>query len=247
VGWAEGKVALVTGGASGIGAASCRQLAEAGARVAVVDLDNDAATELAKSIDGIAVTADVSTPEGAQSMVDATVQDLGRLDIAVNNAGRSGAPYGIADHPIDEWDATIAINLRSVFLSMKFEVPALLKAGGGAIVNTASGAGLVGFAALPAYVASKHGVVGLTKSAALELAPAGIRVNCVCPGTTRTTMLEGFIGGDVKLERMMTASTPLRRMATPDEIAASIVWLCSPAASFVIGAALPVDGGAVAQ
>jgi NAD(P)-dependent dehydrogenase (short-subunit alcohol dehydrogenase family) len=180
-------------------------------------------------------------------MVASAVQELGRLDIAVNNAGRSGAPYGIADHPIDEWDATIAINLRSVFLSMKYEVPALLEAGGGAIVNTASGAGLVGFAALPAYVASKHGVVGLTKSAALELAPAGIRVNCVCPGTTRTTMLEGFIGGDEKMERMMTASTPLRRMATPDEIAASIVWLCSPAASFVIGAALPVDGGAVAQ
>src|SRR5262249_36326628 len=138
-------------------------------------------------------------------------------------------------------------NLTSVFLSMKAELPVMLDGGGGAIVNTASGAGLVGFAALPAYVASKHGVVGLTKSAALEFARRNIRVNAVCPGTTRTPMIEGFTGGDEQLEKMMRMASPNGRMATPEEIAAAVVWLCSDAASYVNGVAFPVDAGAVAQ
>ncbi|HEX4777018.1 MAG TPA: SDR family oxidoreductase, partial [Acidimicrobiia bacterium] len=139
------------------------------------------------------------------------------------------------------------LNLSGVWLSMKYEIPRMLEAGGGAIVNTSSGAGLVGFAALPAYVASKHGVVGLTKSAALEFVRQGIRVNAICPGTTRTPMIEGYIGGDATIEKMMVAASPLGRMATPDEMAEAAVWLCSDAASFVNGVALPVDAGAVAQ
>ncbi|MGH9026334.1 MAG: SDR family oxidoreductase, partial [Acidimicrobiia bacterium] len=186
--------------------------------------------------------------DAVEAMVAAAVNAFGRLDYAHNNAGRSGAPAGVADITEEEWDATMALNLRSIWLCMKYEVPPMLAHGdGGAIVNTASGAGLVGFAALPAYVASKHGVVGLTKSAALELVGQGIRVNSICPGTTRTPMIEAYIGGDQNLEKMMSNVSPLHRMADPREMATAAVWLCSDAASFVNGVALPVDAGAVAQ
>src|SRR5262249_10970286 len=169
------------------------------------------------------------------------------LDFAHNNAGMSGQLSGVVDCPLETWQRTIDLNLTSVFVCMKFEVPALLESGGGAIVNTASGAGLVGFAGLPAYVASKHGVVGLTKSTALELVRSNIRVNAVCPGTTRTPMIEGFIGGDAQLEKLMSRASPLGRMATPEEIADAVVWFCSDGASYITGVALPVDAGAVAQ
>jgi NAD(P)-dependent dehydrogenase (short-subunit alcohol dehydrogenase family) len=179
-------------------------------------------------------------------MVAAAVECFGRLDCALNNAGMSGQPGGIVDCPLDQWQRTLDLNLTSVLLSMRAEIPAMLETGGGSIVNTASVAGLVGFPALPAYVASKHGVVGLTRSAALEFVRQGIRVNAVCPGNTRTPMLEAFIGGDANIEKMVMRGAPIGRMATPDEIAAAAVWLCSDAASYVNGVILPVDSGASA-
>jgi NAD(P)-dependent dehydrogenase (short-subunit alcohol dehydrogenase family) len=249
----NGKVALVTGGATGIGRASALCFARAGANVVVADVKDDDGAETVRLIEeagsaGHYVHTDVTSTTDVQAMVDAAIDTFGRLDYAHNNAGMSGAPAGVVDITEELWDATMALNLRSVWLCMKYEVPKILSHGeGGAIVNTASGAGLVGFAALPAYVASKHGVVGLTKSAALELVSQGIRVNAVCPGTTRTPMIEAYIGGDANMEKIMSSVSPLHRMADPEEIGATAVWLCSDAASFVNGVALPVDAGAVAQ
>ncbi len=192
------------------------------------------------------VRADVTQPGDVAAMVDKTVERWGHLDCALNNAGTTGASAPTADYALDDWDRAIALNLTGVFLCLKHEIPAMLERGG-AIVNMASGAGLVGFAGLPAYVASKHGVVGLTRAAALEYASLGIRVNAICPGSTRTPMLEGFMGGDPQVERMMTRAVPLRRLGRPEEIAEAVVWLCSDAASFVVGHALAVDGGSVIQ
>jgi NAD(P)-dependent dehydrogenase (short-subunit alcohol dehydrogenase family) len=169
----------------------------------------------------------------------------GRLDAALNNAGTTGATKPVADYTLDEWNAVVALNLTGVFLCMKYEIPPMVARGAGAIVNTSSGAGLVGFAGLPAYVATKHGVLGLTKSAALEYVQAGVRVNAVCPGSTRTPMLEGWMAGNEELERAMEQSAPIGRLARPEEIAEAMVWLLSDAASFVVGHAFAVDGGAV--
>lgn len=248
----SGRVALVTGGGTGIGRASAVGFAIAGAAVVVADVADDAARETVAIIEegggkGLAVHADVTDEDAVVAMVAAAMDTFGRLDFAHNNAGMSGAPAGIVDISREQWDATIALNLTGVWLCMRHEIPAMLKTGGGAIVNTSSGAGLVGFAGLPAYVASKHGVIGLTRSAALEFGHRGLRVNAICPGTTRTPMIEGFIGGDAGLERMLSSAAPIGRMATPEEIAAAAVWLCSDAASYVNGAALPVDAGATAQ
>lgn len=246
------KVALVTGGATGIGREAALRFAGAGARVVVADVDDERGPATAAEIESAGgqarfVRADVTSPADTEAMVRAAVDAFGGIDYAFNNAGMSGRPGGITDCPLPQWDQTIALNLTGVFLSMRAEVPALLERGGGAIVNTSSGAGLIGFPALPAYVASKHGVIGLTKSVALELGTRGVRVNAVCPGTTRTPMIEAYIGGDPKMEALMTASSPIGRMAEPGEIAAAAVWLCSDEASYVNGVALPVDAGAVAQ
>jgi NAD(P)-dependent dehydrogenase (short-subunit alcohol dehydrogenase family) len=188
----------------------------------------------------------VTEPDEVEAMVDKAVSRWGHLDCALNNAGTTGASAPTADHTLDDWNRAIALNLTGVFLCLKYEIPAMLERGG-AIVNMASGAGLVGFAGLPAYVASKHGVVGLTRATALEYASNGIRVNAICPGSTRTPMLEGFMGGDPQIERMMTRAVPLGRLGRPEEIADAVVWLCSDAASFVVGHALAVDGGSVIQ
>jgi NAD(P)-dependent dehydrogenase (short-subunit alcohol dehydrogenase family) len=248
----SGKVAIVTGGSTGIGRASALAFARRGANVVIADVNDDAgeeAVELVKAegADARYVRTDVTDSAQVASMVEQTVEAFGRLDYAHNNAGMSGISAGVVDCTEEQWNHTIALNLTGVFLSMKHEIPKMLVAGGGAIVNTSSGAGLVGFAALPAYVASKHGVIGLTKSAALELVRAGIRVNAICPGTTRTPMIENYIGGDPQMEKLMTMASPLGRMAQPEEMAEAAVWLCSDAASFVNGVALPVDAGAVAQ
>jgi NAD(P)-dependent dehydrogenase (short-subunit alcohol dehydrogenase family) len=192
------------------------------------------------------VRADVTQPGDVAAMVDKTVERWGHLDCALNNAGTTGASAPTADYALDDWNRTIALNLTAVFLCLKHEIPAMLERGG-AIVNMASGAGLVGFPGLPAYVASKHGVVGLTRAAALEYASQGIRVNAICPGSTRTPMLEGFMGDDPQIERLMTRAVPLGRLGRPEEIADAVVWLCSDAASFVVGHALAVDGGSVIQ
>jgi NAD(P)-dependent dehydrogenase (short-subunit alcohol dehydrogenase family) len=246
-----GKAALVTGGGSGIGRASALAFAERGAAVTVVDINGDHAAETAKLVEAAGgqarwVECDVTSAADVEAMVNEAAASYGRLDFAHNNAGITGPASLTADYTEDDWDRVIAVNLKSVFLSMKYELPHLIKQGG-AIVNSSSGAGLIGFAGLPAYVASKHGVVGLTKSTALEYAKQGVRVNAICPGSTRTPMLEAYMGGDPSMEKLMASATPLARLATPEEMAAAVMWLCSDAASFVIGVALPVDGGAVAQ
>jgi NAD(P)-dependent dehydrogenase (short-subunit alcohol dehydrogenase family) len=246
----EGKVAIVTGGGSGLGRACAHALGRAGAAVLVADVDEDGGTETVSGIDGPAafLRVDVTEQDEVAGMVEGAVERFGRLDIAVNNAGMTGVSAPTADYTLDDWNRAIALNLTGVFLCLKHEIPAMIASGdGGAIVNMASGAGLVGFAGLPAYVASKHGVVGLTRAAALEYVKAGIRVNAVCPGSTRTPMLEGFMGGNPDIERAMTAGVPLGRLGRPEEIAEAVVWLCSDAASFVVGHAMAVDGGSVIQ
>jgi NAD(P)-dependent dehydrogenase (short-subunit alcohol dehydrogenase family) len=245
-------VALVTGGGSGIGRASARAFGAAGAVVVVVDIDASLGEETAENVraDGgtaHAIKADVTEASEVARLFAEVVRAHGRLDCAHNNAGITGAACAMAEYPDDEWDRVMAINLRSVFLCMKQEISQMLRQGGGAIVNTSSGAGLVGFASLPAYVASKHGVIGLTRSAAVEYANRNIRINAICPGSTRTPMLEGFIDGDPTVERFLTAAQPIGRLGAPDEVAAAAVWLCSDEASFVVGHAMAVDGGAVAQ
>jgi NAD(P)-dependent dehydrogenase (short-subunit alcohol dehydrogenase family) len=248
----DGKAALVTGGGSGLGRASAIALARAGAAVTVADVNEDGGKETAALVyeeaggDAEFVRADVTRPDDVAAMVDQAVARWGHLDCALNNAGMTGASAPTADYELDDWNRALALNLTGVFLCLKYELPAMLERGG-SIVNMASGAGLVGFPGLPAYVASKHGVVGLTRAAALEYASHGVRINAICPGSTRTPMLEGFMGGDEQVERMMTRAVPLGRLGRPEEIAEAVVWLCSDAASFVVGHALAVDGGSVVQ
>ncbi len=248
----ENKVALVTGGSSGIGRASALAFAREGARVVVADVMVDAGEETVGMIkkaggDAIFVKADVTKAGEVEAMVTKAAEAYGRLDYAYNNAGIEGAQALIADATEENWDRVIAINLKGVWLSMKYEIPQMLKQGGGAIVNTASVAGLVGFPNMAAYVASKHGVAGLSKTAALEYAKSGVRVNAVCPGVIRTPMVERVIGNDPEVEKDMTAMEPIGRLGTPEEIAEAVVWLCSDAASFVTGHTMTVDGGLVAQ
>ncbi|HVV38698.1 MAG TPA: glucose 1-dehydrogenase [Acidimicrobiales bacterium] len=237
----NGKVAVVTGGGSGIGRATAIRLAKLGAEVIVADVNVEGGEGVADEIGGRFVRTDVTEP----AQVDALMQACGgRLDIAFNNAGTSGTFGNVADTDVEEWRRVVDLNLLGVYLCMRAEIP--LMTAGGVIVNTSSGAGLMGFAGLSAYVASKHAVIGLTKTAALEYARAGIRINAVCPGTVRTPMLEGFTGGDEATLQAMGKMMPLGRLATPDEIAAAVVWLCSDEASYVTGMAMPVDGGAAA-
>jgi len=248
----DGRVAFVTGGGSGIGRASSLELARRGAAVVVADRDGAAASAVAEEIAvaggaSLAWTLDVTDPDACTAAVAAGVDRFGRLDIAVNSAGTSGLPGSVVDYPLEAWRSVLAVNLDGVFFSMQAELAVMVEAGSGAVVNVSSGAGIIGFAGLPAYVASKHGVVGLTRSAALELAGRGVRVNCVCPGSTRTPMLEGYMGDDPKVEKMMTMGVPMGRLGTPEEIAAAIVWLCTDAASFMVGHALVCDGGATVQ
>jgi NAD(P)-dependent dehydrogenase (short-subunit alcohol dehydrogenase family) len=243
-----GKAAVVTGGGSGIGRATALLLAGRGASVLVADIDGANAEKVAAEI-GVAAShlqVDVTDVAAVDAMVQQAVSSYGGLHIAINNAGTSGQFGATADVDPAEWRRVIDLNLNGVFLCMRAEIPAILAAGGGAIVNTSSGAGLMGFAGLPAYVASKHGVIGLTRAAALEYSAQGIRVNCVCPGTVRTPMLEAFTGDEATLQAMGRAM-PIKRLATPEEIAEAMVWLASPAASYVTGHALAVDGGASAQ
>jgi NAD(P)-dependent dehydrogenase (short-subunit alcohol dehydrogenase family) len=248
----DGKVALVTGGASGLGRAAVMLLTAAGARVAVADLDEMKGAETVEQVagaggDAIFVRTDVTREADVAGLVARVVDTWGRLDGAINNAGIAGPGKFIPDYSLDEWNQVLAVNLTGIFLGLKYEIPQMVSQGGGAIVNTSSGAGLIGYPGLPAYVASKHGVIGLTRSAGLEFATAGIRVNAVCPGSTLTPMLEGSMAGDPAARAAQEATTPMKRLARPEEIAHAMVWLLSDEASFVNAHPFAVDGGAVAM
>jgi NAD(P)-dependent dehydrogenase (short-subunit alcohol dehydrogenase family) len=246
----QNKVALVTGGSFGIGRAAAAAFALRGAKVMIADWMEDHETlDLIKKSGGEAIfmKCDVSKTADVKAMVEKTVSTFGRIDFAFNNAGIEGAS-GITHECTEEnWDKTIAVNLKSVWLCMKYEIPQMLKQGKGAIVNTASIAGLVGFQGLTAYVASKHAIVGITKTAALEYAKQGIRINVVCPGVIKTPMIDRFTGKKKEAEKQFEDMEPVGRMGQPEEVAEAVIWLCSDGASFVTGHALAVDGGWIAQ
>lgn len=248
----RGKVALVTGAGDGIGRACALALAGAGARVVVSDVDARNGHETVAMIEqaggeAVFVETDVSDGAAVRALVETAVRRFGGLDCAVNNAGIEGRMAPTAECSEENWDRTIAVNLKGVWLCMREEIPRMLERGGGSIVNMASVAGLVGFENLPAYCASKGGVVQLTRTAALEYAALGIRVNAICPGVIRTAMVERILGGDAEKEKAFMQLEPIGRMGKAEEIAAAALWLCSDASSFVTGDAMAVDGGFIAH
>ncbi|MFD7923591.1 SDR family NAD(P)-dependent oxidoreductase [Streptomyces sp. NPDC059740] len=243
----SGKAGLVTGAGSGIGRAAAIELARQGAMVTVTDIDEAAAADTAERIKeeggaALAVCVDVVDEDAVRAAVERTVETCGGLDFAVNNAGLASHHRQLDEMSLEEFERVAHVNLGGTFLCMKYELPALRNRGGGAIVNVASNGGLYAIPTAPAYVAAKHGVVGLTKVAAVDYAPRRIRVNAVCPGPTRTPGFERVAAG-TDMIAMQEATTPLGRMAAPEEAAAAVVWLCSDAASYVTGIALSVDGG----
>jgi NAD(P)-dependent dehydrogenase (short-subunit alcohol dehydrogenase family) len=245
----DGRVAIVTGAAGGIGRASALAFAAEGARVTVADVNAEGGEETVGLITAAGGTAlfvrtDVAASADVQAMVARTVEAFGRLDFAHNNAGVPSANFPVADFPEEEWDRVTGIMLRGVFLCLKYEIPHLL-AEGGAIVNTASGAGLVGYPAQPAYVASKHGVLGLTKVAALDYGKLGVRINAVCPGTVWSPMVHDAIAGQPEIEDLLVGLHPIGHLGTAEDIAKAVIWLCSDDSAFVLGHALSVDGGYV--
>ena len=250
--WFVGKVALVTGAGSGIGRASAQKFAQEGAKVIVADLVAEGGNETVRLIreaggEATFVKTDVSQAKEVETLISRTVETYGRLDCAHNNAGIEGGTAPIADYSEADFDRVISINLKGAWLCMKYEVIQMLKQGrGGAIVDTSSVAGLVGNPGITAYVASKHGLAGLTKAVALEYAQAGIRVNAVCPGQIDTPMIPRF-ASDPQVRAQLLALQPVNRLGTPQEVANAVAWLCSDEASFMTGVPMPVDGGSVAQ
>ena len=245
----ENKVVIVTGASSGIGLATAKAFAREGAKVVISDINEQAGEETVKDIinengEATFIKCDVSSEEDVKNLVDSTIKKYGRLDCAYNNAGIEGTPNSTTECSVSNWDKTINTNLKGVWLCMKYEIPAMLKNGKGSIVNCSSIAGLVGFETIPAYVASKHGVIGLTETASLEFAKQNIRVNAVCPGVIHTPMLERFTQGD---EEQMAQQDPMGRVGKPEEIADSVLWLCSDKSSYVTGQAIAIDGGWVAH
>ena len=242
----EGKIALVTGGSSGMGRTTALAFAREGAKVVIADVQVEGGEETVQTIDdtggeAIFFKTDVSRRDEVEALINRVVETYGRLDCAFNNAGiEETSLLPTAESTEENWDRVIGTNLKSVWLCMKYELAQMVKQGSGAIVNTASVGGLVGFEGIGAYVASKHGVIGLTKTAALEYATAGIRVNAVCPGVIRTPML-------ADAEALLAPLEPMGRIGLPEEIAEAVVWLCSDAASFVTGHPMVVDGGILAQ
>jgi NAD(P)-dependent dehydrogenase (short-subunit alcohol dehydrogenase family) len=251
-GLVAGKVALVTGAGSGIGRASALAFAREGARVVVSDVDAASGRAVADEIlrDGapaIFVRCDVTREAEVAALVQAALDAFGRIDCAHNNAGGPGQGGRMHEIPTEEWNAILALNLTGVFLCMKHEIPVMTRQGSGAIVNTSSGAGLVAVPLLAHYAAAKHGVLGLTKTAATENARTGLRINAICPGSVETPALRAHMAKDPAIAKGILATQPGGRLGRPEEIAEAVIWLCSDRASFVTGESFVVDGGAVAR
>jgi NAD(P)-dependent dehydrogenase (short-subunit alcohol dehydrogenase family) len=247
----ENKVAIVTGGSFGIGRAAAVAFAARGAKVIIADYIHDEKEETLKMVKAAGgeahfIRCDVSKSTDVKAAIDKAISVYGRLDYAFNNAGIEGTMANTQDCTEENWDKTIGINLKGIWLCMKYEIPYMINQGKGAIVNCASVAGLVGFPGLPAYVASKHAIAGLTKTAALENAKENIRINAVCPGVIHTSMIDRITGKDKEVEKQYTNMEPVGRMGQPEEVAEAVAWLCSDAASFVTGLIMPVDGGWIA-
>ncbi|MDP1728323.1 MAG: SDR family oxidoreductase [Bacteroidota bacterium] len=246
----ENKVAIITGGSFGIGRATAIAFAKRGAKITVADYIEDMETVKlvqAAGAEALFIKCDVSKAMEVKTMVDKTITAFGRLDYAFNNAGIEGPSAYLHEYTEENWDKTIGINLKGVWLCMKYELPHMLKQKKGVIVNCASVAGLVGVSRLPAYVASKHGVIGLTKTCALENAKLGVRINAVCPGVIDTPMIDRITGKDKIVEMKFIDMEPIGRMGHPEEVAEAVTWLCSDAASFITGHAMAVDGGWTTQ
>jgi len=251
----DGQVALVTGAGSGIGRASALAFARCGARVVVADVDAAGGAETVRLIDGAGadqarfIHADVTDEQQVEALIAGCVDAFGQLDYAHNNAGIGAAPAALHATERSSFERVLSVNLVGVWLCLKHEARVMLPRGGGAIVNTASLAGLIGFPLNVAYSASKHAVIGITRTAALEYAQRGIRVNAVCPAFVRTPMVDGLVavgGPRMSLERLAQMQ-PMGRIGTPEEVAEAVIWLCSPAAAFITGIALPIDGGTTAR
>lgn len=248
----KNSVAFITGASTGIGAATALAFGKAGAQVVLADVNPDAGGKTAHLIrenggKATFIKCDVSKDSDVQSAVSQTVNLFGRLDIAFNNAGVEGLQAFTPDCSEENWNHVININLKGVWLCMKYQIPQMLKQGGGSIVNCSSIAGVIGFPGIAAYVASKHGVIGLTKTAALEYAKKNIRVNAVCPGVIQTPMIDRFVHGEAQLRKQLVDSEPVGRVGQPEEIADAVLWLSSPGAAFTTGHSLVIDGGWVAQ
>ena len=248
----SGKVAFVTGAGSGIGRTTALAFADASANVTVADVSEQSSRETVRLIEeqggrARAVKCDVTRTEDVKTALGKTIEAFGRLDFAFNNAGVEQRNAAIAEFEEEEWNRILNVNLRGIFLCMKYEIPLMLKQGGGAIVNTSSGAGVIGIKWGGAYAASKHGVIGLTKSAALDYAAQNIRVNAVAPGYIATPMMDRFTGGTAEGRERVISEEPVGRMGKPEEIAAAVLWMCSDAAAFVIGHTLVIDGGQTVQ
>jgi NAD(P)-dependent dehydrogenase (short-subunit alcohol dehydrogenase family) len=248
----SGKVAFVSGAAAGIGEATAQAFGQAGAWVAVSDINEDGGLRTVHTIqsaggEAIFFKCDVANPKSIENTMKDIVKNMGRIDFSFNNAGIEGESQSVVDCTEENWQRTMDINLRGVWLCMKHQIPIMLKNESGAIVNCSSIAGLGGFVNMPAYVASKHGVIGLTKTAALELATKNIRINSVCPGVIQTSMIDRLVHGDSNELKRLVQMEPMARVGRPEEIASAVLWLCSDQSSFVTGHSLVVDGGCKAN